>query len=231
MSETAQKIETWDSPEGEAHMAEGHEPAWRAMVNDMSEDDLSGKNILDFGCNRGGFLKLLHRMKPYQSALGVDIAEESIAYANSHKENVPASYDHSRVLQDQEMKHRFDLAFSHEVIYLLPDLAAHAEEIRTVLKPGGVYYLAIGEYAENPLWDRWKEVVAEFSPVPPQTYSLQDIARTFQNKGFGVEVRKLACEGFFAYDTKDEKYLHNPMELVDFMTQYMMYFRLTAPAA
>lgn len=129
------------------------------------------------------------------------------------------------------MKHRFDLAFSHEVIYLLPDLAAHAEEIRTVLKPGGVYYLAIGEYAENPLWDRWKEVVAEFSPVPPQTYSLQDIARTFQNKGFGVEVRKLACEGFFAYDTKDEKYLHNPMELVDFMTQYMMYFRLTAPAA
>lgn len=78
MSETAQKIETWDSPEGEAHMAEGHEPAWRAMVNDMSEDDLSGKNILDFGCNRGGFLKLLHRMKPYQSALGVDIAESPL---------------------------------------------------------------------------------------------------------------------------------------------------------
>lgn len=224
MSQHAENVETWDSLEGEESMAEGHEPAWHSLISYVQEKDISGKRVLDFGCNRGGFLKVLYQALPYKDALGVDIAEESVAYANQNKGKTPCSYVHSRALENE--KEGFDLAFSHEVVYLLPDLQAHAKEMNAVLKKGGVYYLAIGEYAENPLWERWKKTVAEFSPVPPQTYSLQDIAKTFQNNGFSVSVRKMVSDGFLPYDASDDKYLHNPMELLDFMTQYMILFRL-----
>ncbi|MCM2344731.1 MAG: class I SAM-dependent methyltransferase, partial [Alphaproteobacteria bacterium] len=191
MAQHAENIETWDDLAGEESMAEGHEPAWRTLISYIEEDTLSGKKVLDFGCNRGGFLKLLHQQKPYAEGLGVDIADESVAFANSHKGNTPCTYDHSRVLATKTGE--FDIAFSHEVVYLLPDLLAHAREMRSVLKIGGVYYLAIGEYAENPLWERWKKTVSEFSPVPPQTYSLQDIAKAFQDSGFAVSIRRMVC--------------------------------------
>lgn len=224
MGQHAENVETWDSLEGEESMAEGHEPAWKALISYVQEQSFADKRVLDFGCNRGGFLKVLHQVLPYKDALGVDIAEESIAYANEHKGSVPCEYAHSRVLA--EKKDAFDIAFSHEVVYLLPDLQAHAREMASVLKRGGVYYLAIGEYAENPLWERWKKTVSEFSPVAPQTYSLQDIALAFQQNGFKVSVRRMAVDGFLPYDASDDKYLRNPMELLDFMTQYMMLFRL-----
>lgn len=224
MSQHAENVETWDSHEGEESMAEGHEPAWHALISYVQEKTLADKRVLDFGCNRGGFLKVLHQALPYKDALGVDIADESVAYANAHKGATPCSYAHSKVLAGE--KDGFDIAFSHEVVYLLPDLEAHAKEMAHVLKSGGVYYLAIGEYAENPLWERWKKTVSEFSPVPPQTYSLQDIAKSFQNNGFSVSVRRMVTDGFLPYDASDDKYLHNPMELLDFMTQYMMLFRL-----
>lgn len=226
MTQHAENIETWDDLAGEESMAEGHEPAWRTLISYIEENTLAGKKVLDFGCNRGGFLKLLHQQKPYAEGLGVDIADESVAFANSHKGDTPCTYDHSRVLATKTGE--FDIAFSHEVVYLLPDLLAHAREMRSVLKTGGIYYLAIGEYAENPLWERWKKTVSEFSPVPPQTYSLQDIAKAFQDSGFAVSIRRMVCDGFLPYDAHDGKYLHSPIELLDFMTQYMMLFRLKA---
>ncbi len=224
MGQHAENIETWDTLEGEESMAEGHAPAWHALISYIQEKTLTDKRVLDFGCNRGGFLKVLYQSLPYKDALGVDIAEDSIAYATENKGCTPCDYAHSRVLANE--KEAFDVAFSHEVVYLLPDLQAHAREMASVLKTGGVYYLAIGEYAENPLWEEWKKTVAEFSPVPPQTYSLQDIAKAFQENGFSVSIRRMVTDGFLPYDASDGKYLQNPMELLDFMTKYMVLFRL-----
>ncbi len=224
MGQHAENIETWDTLEGEESMAEGHAPAWHALISYIQEKTLTDKRVLDFGCNRGGFLKVLYQSLPYKGALGVDIAEDSIAYATENKGRTPCDYAHSRVLANE--KEAFDIAFSHEVVYLLPDLQAHACEMASVLKTGGVYYLAIGEYAENPLWERWKKTVTEFSPVPTQTYSLQDIAKAFQDHGFSVSIRRMVTDGFLPYDASDGKYLQNPMELLDFMTKYMMLFRL-----
>lgn len=224
MAQATEPVSTWDSAEGEMSMEAGHEPSWLAFIDHMQEDSLKGLSVLDYGCNRGGFLRYLYEKKPYASALGVDIAMESIADAQQRKGAIPAAYGHTSALKDESGA--FDIAFSHEVVYLLPDLQAHAREIYDALKPDGVYYIAIGEYAENPLWERWKKVVSGFSPVAPQTYSLQDIAKAFQDNGFEVSVRRMVCDGFLPYDANDGKYLKNPMELIDFMTRYMMLFRM-----
>lgn len=213
----------WDSLEGELAMERGHLPAWDAMIRQMDEHDLSQKRILDFGCNRGGFLRRLYQQKPFARAVGVDIAHDAVADAARLAGSTPVVYATPDALTAEAGS--FDVVFSHEVVYLLPDLAAHAADIHRWLKHGGVYYMAIGEYAENPLWPRWKEIVSAFSPVPPQTYSLQDMASVFHRAGFTVGVTRLDCRGFFDYDPTEMRYLHSPYELVRFMTSDMMYFR------
>ena len=219
---TAVKVKTWDDLVGEEYMQEGHGPSWRAMISQMDEADLSAAKVLDFGCNRGGFLRMLYDAKPYKQGFGIDIATDSVAVANQLKSKRPIHYAHNDELSAQ--KGSFDYAFSHEVVYLLPDMDAH--EIYDALKPGGVYYLVIGEYAENPLWPRWYSVVQEFSPVPPQNYSLNDIASSFDKAGFSVAINRLNCQGFFNYTAGGDRYIKNPLELVKFMTEYMMMFKL-----
>lgn len=214
----------WDSVEGELAMERGHMPAWNAMIAQMEEKEISACSVLDFGCNRGGFLRTLYRRKPFRHGVGVDIATDALDDARRLAGDAPLTFGtHDQVSAQQGS---FDFMFSHEVIYLLPDLPAHAAQAQAWLKPGGCYYLAIGEYAENPLWPRWDDIVRGFSPVKPQTYSLQYIARTFHDAGFSIAVSKLHCDGFFEYDVNDGKYLQSPIELVEFMTRYMMYFRL-----
>ncbi len=213
----------WDSLDGELAMEKGHLPSWMAMIRQISEDNLTGKTVLDFGCNRGGFLRHLFCHKPFARATGVDIAADAIADAQKLGTGLPITYALPDVLADKQGA--FDLVFSHEVVYLLPDLAAHARDIHRWLKPGGAYYLAIGEYAENPLWPRWEKIVREFSPVPPQTYSLQHMAEIFHAEGFDIGVTRLDCRGFLEYDPTEKRYLHTPIELVKFMRDDMMYFR------
>lgn len=213
----------WDDPDRERQMQHEHEPSWRAMI-DLVEEDLSSRTVLDFGCNQGGFLRLLHQHRPYERALGVDIARNSVDEANRLKGDLPCEYETNGILA--AMAGLFDVAFSHEVVYLLPDLDAHAWQIHNLLKPGGIYYIAIGCHTDNPLWLRWRETVHAFSPVPPQDYSLQDIALAFQKNGFEVSVQRMACKGFFSYDAMDDRYLRSPAELVDFMTNRMMLFRM-----
>jgi trans-aconitate methyltransferase len=60
-------------------MEEEHRPLWRHFIQTIPETDLSDCQVVDFGCNRGGFLHLLHELKPFRHALGIDIAQESIA--------------------------------------------------------------------------------------------------------------------------------------------------------
>lgn len=213
----------WDSIEGELQMEKGHLPAWQAMILQIQERDLSGKRVLDFGCNRGGFLRTLYSQKPFKSGTGADIATDALEDARNLSKGIPVEFMTTPELSGREAC--FEIVFSHEVVYLLPDLAAHARDVYRWLSPGGAYYMAIGEYTENPLWPRWDNVVREFSPVPPQSYSLQYMAKTFQKNGFSVGVDRLRCEGFFDYDAMEGKYLQSPIELVEFMSRYMMYFR------
>ena len=67
----------------EPAMEEGHRPLWRHFIESIPETDLSTREVLDFGCNRGGFLRLLHALKPFRHAIGVDIAVDLIAAARA----------------------------------------------------------------------------------------------------------------------------------------------------
>jgi len=53
------------------------------------------------------------------------------------------------------------LGFSHEVLYLLPDLAQHAGDMRSALRIGGAYVAAMGCHTDSAVWPRWRRLISE----------------------------------------------------------------------
>lgn len=127
-------------------------------------------------------MRLLHQIRPFSEGIGVDIARQSVEQANRLKGNLPIVYQTDTRLTGYE--NHFDIAFSHEVIYLIEDIAQHAADMLRVLKPGGVYYAVTGCHTDNPLWPQWRERVAEQTHTVVQDRSLDDYARIFSAAGF-----------------------------------------------
>ena len=175
-------------------MGASHAPIWRRMIDVSVPHDLSASTVLDYGCNQGGFLRLLYDRFPYKSAVGVDIAHESVARAELLKGHRPVQYRGTD--KAASLGQVFDFAFSHEVIYLLPDIAAHAKDIHDALRPGGAYIAAMGCHTDAAIWPRWRSLIAETSSIPIHDHSLEDVARAFTGAGFSVSVRPLALDAF-----------------------------------
>jgi hypothetical protein len=64
----------------------------------------------------------------------------------------------------------FDVAFSHEVLYLIYDLSAHADAILEALAPGGSYYAVMGVHAATPLMADWHRAHVEELQLAPGPY-------------------------------------------------------------
>lgn len=203
-------------------MEESHRPMWRHFIQTVPEVDLSTREILDFGCNRGGFLRLLHALKPFRHALGIDIARDSIDAARQLVGTAPIDYE---VASDaRAWPDRFDLAFSYEVIYLLPDLAAHAAGMHAALKGGGVYYAVTGCHTECPFWPSFRETIAETTNAPVQDRSPDDYAAAFARAGFDVSVRRFGYDGFVPA-APDRRYYPTLMDAVDYAAEHKLLFR------
>ena len=175
-------------------MGAAHAPIWRRMIHVSVPHDLSQSTMLDYGCNQGGFLRLLYDRHPFKSAVGIDIARESVARAELLKGQRPIEY---RVADSAASLGRtFDYAFSHEVIYLLPDLASHARDVKAALRVGGAYVAAMGCHTDSGVWPSWRKLIAEHSSIPLYDHSLEDVSGAFAEAGFTVAVRPLALDAF-----------------------------------
>jgi SAM-dependent methyltransferase len=177
----------WQTGAEDAAMQDEHAFVWRAML-DTIDTDVSGKRVLDAGCNRGGFLRLLSSECGIAAGYGYDPASGAIADARrlagdrplvfEVAETVPAGWD------------RFDVAFSHEVLYLIHDLAGHAAPIYQALVPGGVYYAVMGVHADAPTMADWHGRNAERLHLPA-LYALDHVIESFAAVGFGTAVARL----------------------------------------
>ncbi|BEM77727.1 hypothetical protein SME38J_18300 [Serratia marcescens] len=226
MTDSPLSIPTWyRDPLAERAMAEGHAPIWRHLIGLVPEHELSGVKVLDFGCNQGGFLRLLHQIRPFQQAVGVDIARQSVDEANRLKGNLPVVYQTDTRLNGWD--DHFDIAFSHEVIYLIEDIAQHAADMLRALKPGGVYYAVTGCHTDNPLWPQWRERVAEQTHTVVQDRSLADYARIFSAAGLQVSARRLGFSGFVPYEP--DGWMPDITAAIDYYWRTKTVFRLVKP--
>jgi SAM-dependent methyltransferase len=224
MTTTQQTYATWHADATrEPAMEESHRPLWRHFIETIPETDLSTRDVLDFGCNRGGFLRLLNALKPFRHALGIDIAAASIAAARGLVGVSPIDYEVATDLS--AWRDRFDLAFSYEVIYLLPDLASHAAGMPTALRQGGVYYAVTGCHTDSPLWPAWRRLIGDTTNAPVQDRSPDDYAAAFTAAGFEVSVRRFGYDGFVPA-TKDRRYYTKLTDALDYATHDKLMFRL-----
>jgi SAM-dependent methyltransferase len=188
-------IATWNrNPADEEAMGAAHAPIWRRMVDVSVPHDLSASTVLDYGCNQGGFLRLLYDSHPFKWAIGIDIARESVGRAELLKGHRPIDYKVANAAAS--LGQTFDFAFSHEVVYLLGDLAAHANDMKAALRPGGAYVAAVGCHTDSAVWAHWRKLIAETSSIPLYDHSLEEIAKVFSAAGFTVGVRPLALDAF-----------------------------------
>ncbi|RJX37457.1 class I SAM-dependent methyltransferase [Paenibacillus pinisoli] len=212
--------------EGDQSMEETHLPHWRKVLRFIPEQDLRDCSVLDFGCNQGGFLRLLHELRPFREAVGTDLATRSIELANSRKGDLPIDY----LLTDSpdQFGPRFDIAFSLAVIYLLPDLEEHARKMKAALKSGGVYYATYADYPNNSSFPMIKERINANSAVPMQEHTLDDIAAAFFGQGFKVGVRRMPPAEFVELSPESVWY-RNVADHLQFAHEQAYLFQFTAP--
>jgi SAM-dependent methyltransferase len=178
----------WRGAVEDEAMQDEHAFIWRAML-DTIDIDLAEKRVLDAGCNRGGFLRLLADRCGIAEGFGYDPAsgavEDARRLARRRKlqfevaDRVPVGWN------------GFDLAFSHEVLYLLDDLPAHAEAVFDALVPRGVYYVVMGVHAASPLMAEWHRANVEELHLP-KLYDLDEVVAVFQTAGFDAGASRLA---------------------------------------
>jgi SAM-dependent methyltransferase len=171
----------------------------------------------------GGFLRLLHALKPFRSGVGIDIAEASVRAARAMAGPAPVTFEVATNLAPWQG--RFDLAFCYEVIYLLPDLASHAAAIHAALRPGGVYDAVTGCHTDGPLWPALRELIDSTTNAPVQDRSPDEYAASFAAAGFDVSVRRFGFNGFVPA-FKDRRYFPRMTDAVDYYARDKLLFRM-----
>jgi SAM-dependent methyltransferase len=177
----------WQSAEEDIEMQDEHGFIWEAMLETI-DIDLAGRRVLDAGCNRGGFLRLLAARSGIAAGYGYDPAAGAIADARGLAGELPLRFEAADTVPAGW--EGFEVAFSHEVLYLVHDLARHASAIHAALAPGAAYYAVMGVHAGTPGIADWHAENAEKLDLPA-LYSLDDVIRTFTGVGFQAAAARL----------------------------------------
>ena len=178
----------WCGPADDEAMQEEHAFIWEAMLETI-DIDLAGKRVLDAGCNRGGFLRLLTDTRAIAEGFGYDPAMGAVEDARRLAGGRPLRFEASDTVPTGCSG--FDVAFSHEMLYLLHDLDPHARGIFAALSPGGVYYAVIGVHAASPLMAEWHRGNAQELHLP-ELYDIDEVIASFEGAGFDGAAARLA---------------------------------------
>jgi SAM-dependent methyltransferase len=177
----------WRGAAEDEAMQDEHGFIWKAMLETI-DTHLAGKRVLDAGCNRGGFLRLLADTAGIAEGHGYDPASEAIADANRLAGDRPLTFEVAETVPNGWGE--FDMAFSHEVLYVLKDLEAHAADLFAALKPNGLYFAVMGVHEESPMMPAWHAENAVELGLP-RLFKLDEVASIFENTGFSVSVANL----------------------------------------
>jgi len=117
--------------------------------------DLRGKRVLDAGCGKGRFARVLQEQEPLAEIWGLDISEEMLRF-------VPEGI-HTRAGSMTELPFEsgfFDAAYATESLEHAVEIEKAVSEICRVVKPGGRIAIIDKNAAkwgrlETPEWERW----------------------------------------------------------------------------
>jgi SAM-dependent methyltransferase len=218
----------WRGADEDVAMQDEHGFIWKAML-DTIDTDLAGRRVLDAGCNRGGFLRMLVDAEGIAEGYGYDPASGAITDARRLAGDRPLTFVIAASVPDGWGD--FDVAFSHEVLYLLEDLAAHAADLLGALKPGGSYFAVMGVHEGSPMMSAWHaESAAELGL--PRLYELDEVRRVFEGAGFSVSAANLKV-GFVPVSAHRDGHDHRRdlLAWLDYYSREKVLWRFTRPSS
>jgi SAM-dependent methyltransferase len=217
-----QSLPYWRSAAEDEAMQDDHAFVWKAML-DTVDVDLAGRRVLDVGCNRGGFLRMVYDGWAIAEGSGYDPASGAIADARRLSGERHLRFEVADTVPDGWTG--FDVAFSHEVLYLVHDLAAHADTVFAALAPGGSYYAVMGMHGASPLVADWHRAHASELALPA-LYDIDDVVASFSSAGYAVAASRLNI-GFIPVEGHTPKLL----EWLDYYNETKLLLRFTRPPA
>ena len=148
-----------------AMMNFGHAPLTNWGLGCIPFQD--GWTILDVGCGGGQTLRRLLGRSKGAIVHGIDISDESVAKARK----VNADLLDTRVFVRQgsaaELPYAdstFDLVTAVETVYFWPTLPQCLQEVKRVLKPGGLFAILLEITSADSVWTRVVEGMTPYSP-------------------------------------------------------------------
>ncbi len=218
----------WRGAAEDEAMQDEHGFIWQAML-DTIDVDLAGRRVLDAGCNRGGFLRLLVDAEGVDVGYGYDPAAGAVTDARRLAGDRPLTFEVADTVPDGWGD--FDVAFSHEVLYLLDDLPAHAAALLGALKPGGSYFAVMGVHDGSPMMSAWHAASAVELGLP-RLYPLDEVARIFVETGFSVAVANLKLEFVpVAAHGHGHDHRRDLLAWLDYYTREKVVLRFTRPSS
>ncbi len=119
-----------------------------------------GMQSLDLGCGTGWAARLLGKVAPGATAVGIDCSPAMVKRAEElHDLTSRARYVVSLMEQIDFKDGRFDRIFSMEAISYAPDLGRILQEAFRLTKVGGEAHFLVGRYAECAPSENWAEII------------------------------------------------------------------------
>ncbi|MBU0799842.1 MAG: class I SAM-dependent methyltransferase [Alphaproteobacteria bacterium] len=233
MSSNAAKLieEWWQEPSaGDQSMEDDHQEFWDDVLENAIDDNFTGKKVLDFGCNQGGMLRRIYRDQKFASAVGVDLAQKSIAQANERKGDLPITYIATDDIDTLDTD--FDFATSTAVIYLIDDMVTHAKKMFNRLKPGGVYYATHPDYITSPAFKVSQDAIDIHAAIKCAQNNVDDIIGAFEDAGFVVYVQRIMPKRYIPVpiSARNNRWYGTATNELDFWYGHRYAFKCVKPA-
>jgi 2-polyprenyl-3-methyl-5-hydroxy-6-metoxy-1,4-benzoquinol methylase len=156
--------------------------------------DTEGKVILDAGCGSGWKSLILAQANPGAKIVGIDISEESVKLAQQRLkfhgfDNVEF---HAISIYDlPSLGIEFDYINNDEMLYLLPDLVAALQAMKSVLKPDGIIRSNLHSFYQRSIFLRAQEVFRMMGLMEsnPEDFEIEVVLETMKSLKDGVDMK------------------------------------------
>ncbi|HEX8835155.1 MAG TPA: methyltransferase domain-containing protein [Abditibacteriaceae bacterium] len=136
--------------------------------------------LLDIGCGTGANLPMLHAfVGPAGALTGIDFSPLALEFARSHPESKNADLQQADALNLPFDDNSFDIVTMLDVLEHLSDDERALQEVRRVLRPGGVYVWSVPAYQK--LWSAHDEALHHF-----RRYEYHGLRCLLRQQGFDI---------------------------------------------
>ncbi len=150
----------------EAVVADGIEPLYARLVDEVAKRLAADSRILDVGCGPGHVAELIARRRPDAEVLGVDLSETMVSRAGARAAQLPnLRIERADACALPFEDGRFDAAISVASIKHWPDPARGVREMARVARSGGT--VAVFEADAKCSWRAASNFTAHWRLVPP----------------------------------------------------------------